>query len=61
MEARDLVTRILVVDDDPMMLELYREILTRVGREVLIAENGTQGLARSDRKPVSGRRPDRAG
>lgn len=51
MEARDLVTRILVVDDDPMMLELYREILTRVGHEVLIAENGTQGLARSDRKP----------
>jgi DNA-binding response OmpR family regulator len=45
------VAKILVIDDDPMMLELYREILGRVGHEVVIAENGTQGLARSDRKP----------
>jgi CheY-like chemotaxis protein len=42
---------ILVIDDDPMMLELYREILTRVGHEVVIAENGAQGLARTDRHP----------
>jgi DNA-binding response OmpR family regulator len=42
---------ILVIDDDPMMLELYREILARAGHEVVIAENGTQGLVRSDRNP----------
>jgi DNA-binding response OmpR family regulator len=46
-----LVAKILVIDDNPMMLELYREILTRAGHEVVIAENGTQGLARADRKP----------
>lgn len=45
------LAKILVIDDDPMMLELYREILTPVGHEVVIAENGTQGLARTDRRP----------
>jgi CheY-like chemotaxis protein len=45
------VAKILVIDDDPMMLDLYREILTRVGHQVLIAENGRQGLARADRSP----------
>jgi len=33
------------------MLELYGEILMGSDHEVLIAENGTQGLARADRKP----------
>jgi DNA-binding response OmpR family regulator len=42
---------ILVIDDDPMMRELYQEILTRAGHEVVIAENGAQGLVRTDRKP----------
>jgi DNA-binding response OmpR family regulator len=46
-----VVAKILVIDDDPMMLELYREIFTSRGHEVVIAENGTQGLARADRKP----------
>jgi CheY-like chemotaxis protein len=45
------VAKILVIDDDPMMLDLYREILARGGHEVIIAENGTQGLARADRQP----------
>ena len=45
------MAKILVIDDDPMMLELYREILTREGHQVVIAENGTQGLARSEAKP----------
>jgi twitching motility two-component system response regulator PilH len=45
------MAKILVIDDDPMMLELYREILTQAGHEVVIAENGTQGLARSERQP----------
>jgi CheY-like chemotaxis protein len=50
-EVRDLVAKILVIDDDPMMLDLYREVLIGVGHQVLIAENGTQGLARADRGP----------
>jgi DNA-binding response OmpR family regulator len=45
------MAKILVIDDDPMMLELYREILTRVGHEVVVAEDGLQGLARTDRRP----------
>jgi CheY-like chemotaxis protein len=45
------LARILVIDDDPMMLELYEEILTRAGHEAVIAENGTQGLARIERHP----------
>ena len=45
------MARILVIDDDPKTLELYREILIASDHEVLIAENGTQGLARADRKP----------
>jgi len=45
------VAKILVIDDDPKMLELYREILTPAGHQVVIAENGTQGLARTDRQP----------
>ena len=45
------MAKILVIDDDPVMLDLYREVLTRAGHEVVIAENGTQGLARVDRKP----------
>jgi CheY-like chemotaxis protein len=44
-----LVATILVIDDDPMMLELYRAVLTGGGHDVVIAENGTQGLARTDR------------
>ena len=40
-----------VIDDDPKMLEVYKEILMASDHEVLIAENGTQGLARADRKP----------
>src|SRR5213076_1839125 len=43
------MAKILVIDDDPMMLELYREILTRHGHEVVLAENGSQGLARAAR------------
>lgn len=45
------MAKILVIDDDPMMLELDREILARVGHDVVIAENGAQGLARTDRQP----------
>jgi CheY-like chemotaxis protein len=45
------VAKILVIDDDPMTLELYRDVLAGGGHEVVIAENGTQGLARLERQP----------
>jgi DNA-binding response OmpR family regulator len=45
------VARILVVDDEPMMLDLYREILGQAGHDVGIAENGTQALARTEDEP----------
>jgi CheY-like chemotaxis protein len=42
------LAKILVIDDDPMMLELYREVLGGAGHDVAIAENGTQALARTE-------------
>ena len=43
--------KILVVDDDLVTLKLVKEILTKEGYEVLIAENGRDGMnvARSER------------
>ena len=45
------MARILVVDDDPKTLELYRDVLGDAGHEVVTAEDGIQGLARADRNP----------
>ncbi len=51
LKDRDLLAKILVIDDDPQMREPYSEILTRAGHEVAIAENGTEGLARTEGQP----------
>ena len=45
------MAKILVIDDDRMMRELYEAILTRGGHEVLLAENGARGLASLDQRP----------
>jgi len=45
------LARILVVDDDPKTLELYRDVLGDAGHEVVTAEDGIQGLARADSNP----------
>ena len=45
------MARILVIDDDRMMRELYQEILTRRGHAVILAENGTEGLAKVEENP----------
>ena len=45
------MAKILVIDDDRMMRELYEAILTRGGHEVVLAENGARGLASLDRRP----------
>jgi diguanylate cyclase (GGDEF)-like protein len=42
------VARILVVDDDPKTLELYRDVLMGAGHEVAVAEDGTRGLELAD-------------
>lgn len=38
--------KILVVEDDPPILHLLRHILERAGFEVILAEDGSQALAR---------------
>ena len=38
------MARILVVDDDPITLELYRDALAAAGHEVAVAGDGTLGL-----------------
>ncbi len=40
--------RILVIDDDPKTLDLYREVLESAGHDATLAENGVVGLAQSD-------------
>ncbi|TMG51991.1 MAG: response regulator [Chloroflexi bacterium] len=56
------MARILVIDDDRMMRELYQEILTRRGHAVILAENGTEGLAKVEENPRSHhRRSDHGG
>jgi two-component system chemotaxis sensor kinase CheA len=37
-----------VIDGDPMMIELYREVLTGAGHDVAIAENGSEALAQTE-------------
>lgn len=36
--------RILVIDDDPALLDIIKRMLTRVGADVAIVETGTAGL-----------------
>jgi DNA-binding response OmpR family regulator len=41
-------TRLLVVDDDPTILEIYRDVLERNGYEVVTAMTGADAMARMD-------------
>lgn len=41
-----MAQKILVVDDDQFIRELYTEILTRAGFEVNVAINGEEGLSK---------------
>jgi DNA-binding response OmpR family regulator len=45
------MAKILVIDDDSMMRELYEAILTRHEHGVILAENGAKGLASLDQNP----------
>tara|TARA_B100000809_G_C15133610_1_gene529539 strand:- start:2988 stop:3377 length:390 start_codon:yes stop_codon:yes gene_type:complete len=42
--------RILIVDDDPDIVETVRYALENVGHEVLVARDGNQGLAMAERE-----------
>lgn len=42
--------RILIVDDDPDIIETVRYALENVGHEVLVARDGNQGLAMAERE-----------
>ena len=46
------MARILVIDDEPEMRTLLRQILEKVGYEVVDASNGRQGLSRYSEKPA---------
>ena len=39
------MARILLVDDDPGLLQMVRLMLERAGHQVLVAENGETGLS----------------
>jgi CheY-like chemotaxis protein len=39
--------KVLLVEDDDMMLRMYKKVFTFGGFEVIVAENGEDGLARA--------------
>ena len=45
-----MVTKILCVDDDPSLLNLYREELTEEGYKVIVARNGKDAVTRFSRE-----------
>jgi CheY-like chemotaxis protein len=45
--------RILVVDDESSIRQLYRVVLTQLGFEVVVAEDGIDGLAQVERHQAS--------
>jgi CheY-like chemotaxis protein len=46
------MSRILVVDDDAMIRAALAEMLGRKGHEVVLAQNGTEALARQMEQPA---------
>ncbi len=49
-EKADNAQRILIVDDDPDIIESVRYALEKSGYEVLVARDGNQGLAMAERE-----------
>ncbi|MEW6298076.1 MAG: response regulator [Thermodesulfobacteriota bacterium] len=46
------MTRILVIDDEPQVRAMLRQMLEREGYEVVEAEEGEEGLRRYQEQPV---------
>ena len=49
-DAKDRAKRILLVDDDPEIIDSLRYALSSKGYEILIARDGNQGLAVAERE-----------
>ncbi len=45
-----MIVKILCVDDDPSLLNLYREELTEEGYKVIVARNGKDAVTRYSRE-----------
>jgi two-component system sensor histidine kinase/response regulator len=46
------MTRVLVVEDDAIQLEMRKQILEHAGHEVVAAQNASEALERWNRSPV---------
>ena len=46
------MAKILLIDDDPQILELLQELLTQAGHECVCAENGVHGFRALERGPI---------
>ena len=51
--TKDLAHPVLIVDDEPVILELLRDVLEEAGFEVLTASNGAAALYVIQRTPVA--------
>lgn len=51
MERHGALTTLLVVDDEPLVGELFGRFLPAIGYEVSVAHSGTEGLALADAHP----------
>ncbi|MBU1342083.1 MAG: response regulator [Proteobacteria bacterium] len=54
------VKRMLVMDDDELILEVISQLLTRMGYETLLASNGTQAIEICKKANASGKKIDLA-
>ncbi len=46
-----MTKNILLVEDEPLLLDLYQEAFEDAGLEVEIAENGAEALKKADKNP----------
>ena len=46
------MARILVIDDEPLILEMVQDMLEEAGHEVMTASNSHEGMARFKESPV---------
>ncbi len=47
-----MTTKVLIIDDDPLLREVAVELLTEAGHDCAIAEDGRLGIASLEARPV---------
>ena len=47
-----MATKVLIIDDDPLLREVAVELLTEAGHDCAIAEDGRLGIASLEARPV---------